>query len=92
MGDDSEVSTHLAIRHLKLENTRMKILHGKKELNWDLGLVAGAVEIPFLLSPLFHCSNFCVECLSLGSVRNSVCLWPVIDNAVQAALALVSGA
>lgn len=38
------------------------------------------------LSFFFHCWNFCTERPSLGSVRNSVCLWPVIDNAAQAAL------
>lgn len=65
-----------------------------RALSWDQDSGAGAVEIPLLLlNPFFfHCWNFCVECPSLGSVRNSVCLWPVIDNAAQAALALVSGA
>lgn len=29
--------------------------------------------------------NVCAECFSPGSVRNCVCLWPVIDNAAQAA-------
>lgn len=54
----------------------------------------GTQGSPLLLFFLlfFCCSNFCVECPSLGSVRNSVCLWLVIDNAAQAALALVSGA
>ncbi|KAM7379281.1 hypothetical protein PAMP_004846 [Pampus punctatissimus] len=40
---------------------------------------------PRLLFPL---QEFLRECPSLGSVKNSVCLWPVIDNAAQAALAL----
>lgn len=38
------------------------------------------------------CLNFCVECRSPGSARNSMCLWPVIDNAAQADPALVSRA
>lgn len=45
------------------------------------------VKTQLHLTPFFFILqqwNFCAECLSPGSVRNSVCLWPVIDNAAQA--------
>ena len=61
------------ISYLALEKVLKKSLHGKKELGREQDLVAGAVEVPPLLSPFFSTAGISVWSASPLGLSGTVC-------------------